>query len=62
MTPFEIIILIIIYFFFVGYANSLLKADDESRWDIAIRIVASFIAAFYIPIFIGLHIANKLNN
>lgn len=62
MTAFEFIILVLIYCFCYGYANSLLKIDNESRWDLATRIVASIFIAFYIPIIIGLQIGNKLNN
>lgn len=62
MTTFEIIILVLIYCFCCGYASTILEMDDESLMDIWWRILASFIIAFYVPIFIGAHFANKLNN
>ncbi len=61
MTLFEIIILILIYLVCYGGAFTLLKIDDESNWDIAIRIVGSVIIAIFIPIIIGIQIANKLS-
>jgi len=61
MTTFEIIILILIYCFCYGYANLLLKQDNESRWDIVTRIVASVFIAIYVPMIIGFQIADKLN-
>lgn len=61
MTPFEVIILVLIYFFCYGYACKLLEMDDESRLDTTIRVVGSVFIAFYIPIIIGVQIANKLN-
>lgn len=62
MTPFEIIILTLIYCFCFGYANSILTIDTGSRWEIVIHIVGSVILAFFIPIIIGVQIANKLND
>ena len=62
MTPFEIIILILIYCFCFGYANAVLKADNESCRAITLRIVVRFILAFYIPMIIGIQIADKLND
>ena len=61
MTPFEIIILVLIYCVCYGYAITILEIDDETRWDIVIRILASVFIAFYVPIIIGIQIGNKLN-
>lgn len=62
MTPFEVIILVLIYSFCYGYACKLLEIDDESRLDTAIRITGSVIIAFYVLLIIGAQIANKLND
>ena len=62
MTPFEIIILILIYCFCYAYACTLLKKDNESCSNIVIHIIGSIIVAFYVPIIIGIQIANKLND
>lgn len=61
MTPFEIIILVLIYSFCYGYANTLMCVKNESRGDVIFRIFGSFIFAFYVPIIIGCQIADKLN-
>ena len=62
MTPFEIIILILIYCPCYGYALTLIEMDEESYLDITIRMVGSIIIAFYVPIIIGIQIAHKLND
>ena len=62
MTTFELIILTLIYLFCCGYAIVFLATDNESRWDIIIHAVASLFIAFYVPIFLGMQIADKLND
>lgn len=62
MTTFEIIILVLIYCFCYGYAAKILETEDESFADMVWRIFASFFIAFYVPIIIGAHFVNKLNN
>jgi hypothetical protein len=62
MTAFEIIILVLIYFFCYGYALEILEMDNESIKDKIWRLTASFILAFFVPIIIGVRIANKSND
>jgi len=61
MTNFEIIILVLIYCFCYGCACKSLEMDDESGWYTIFRIIVSIFIAFYVPIIIGMKIANKLN-
>lgn len=62
MTPFEIIILILIYGFCYGYAVTSLKIKVESYWDVILLLVAGIFIAFYVPIIIGIQIGMKLND
>ena len=60
MLHFEAIILVLIYCFCYGYACKLLETNNESGWDTIFRIIWSALMAFYVPIIIGMQIANKL--
>jgi hypothetical protein len=62
MTPFEIIVLVLIYLFCYGYALEMLKLSNEGCADVVFHVIGSCIIAFYVPIIIGAEIANKLNN
>lgn len=61
MTPFEIIILVLIYCFCYGYANNLMHMKNENFEDGVLRVIWSFIVAIYVPLIIGYNVANKLN-
>lgn len=61
MTCFEIIVLVLIYCFCYGYSNYLLRVENETFVYTLLRIIWSFIIAFYIPVIIGYHLGNKLN-
>lgn len=61
MTPFEIIILSLIYLFCLGYALSIF-IKEENIWLRIFYMIISFVVALYIPIFIGGTIYEKLNN
>ena len=61
MTYFEVIILVLIYFFCYGYANILMYAKENNILDKLICIFISFIIAFYIPAIICFKLGNKLN-
>lgn len=62
MTPFEFIILVLIYCFCYGYALTLVEIDDEDWWDKTFHVIGSAFIAFYVPMIIGIQIANKLND
>lgn len=61
MTCFEVIVLVLIYCFCYGYANYLLRIEDENFVYTLLRIIWSFIIAFYVPAIIGYQLGNKLN-
>jgi len=61
MTPFEIIILTIIYAFCYGYAYESLRDENSTAFNIFMVFVA-FVEALYVPMILGLTIAKKLNN
>ena len=61
MTPFEIIILSLIYMFFYGYMLAMF-IKEENIWLRVFLAIASFVFALYAPLFIGSAIFEKLNN
>lgn len=61
MTPFEIIIITLIYLFCCGYTMSMF-IKEENIWLRIFLVIISFVVALYVPIFIGGAIYEKLNN
>lgn len=61
MTPFEIIIIILIYMFCLGYAIEMF-IKEENIWLRIFLVFLSFVIAIYVPLFIGGAIYEKLNN
>ena len=61
MTPFEIIIIGLIYLFCYGYILAIFS-KEENVWLKIILILISFVMALYAPLFIGSAIFEKLNN
>lgn len=61
MTPFEIIILSLIYLFCYGYAIAMFD-KEENIWLKILLIIVSFALALYVPLFIGSAVFKKLNN
>ena len=61
MTPFEIIILSLIYLFCLGYTMSMF-IKEENIWLRIFLVIISFAIALYAPLFIGGAIYEKLNN
>jgi len=61
MTPFEIIIITLIYFFCYGYTEAMF-IKEENTWLRIFLVIASFVLALYAPLFIGGAIYEKLNN
>ena len=61
MTPFEIIILSIIYLFCYGYILSMFL-KEENIWLRIFLVFISFALALYTPLFIGGAIFEKLND
>ncbi len=61
MTPFEFIIIILIYLFFYGYTIAgFIK--EENIWLRTFLVIISFVLALYTPLFIGAEVFEKLNN
>lgn len=61
MTPFEIIIICLIYLFCYGYTLAMFIKEEN----IGLRIffvIISFVLTLYAPLFIGSAIFEKLNN
>ena len=61
MTPFEIIILSIIYLFCYAYTLSMF-IKEENIWLRIFLVFISFALALYAPLFIGGAIFEKLND
>lgn len=61
MTPFEIIIITLIYLFCCGYTMSMF-IKEENIWLRIFLVIISFAIALYAPLFIGGAIYEKLNN
>ena len=60
MTPFEIIIICLIYLFCYGYTTAMF-IKEENIWLRIFLVIASFALALYAPLFIGSAIYEKLN-
>ena len=61
MTPFEIIIITLIYLFCLGYTISIF-IKEENIWLRIFLVLVSLVLALYTPLFIGGAIYEKLNN
>ena len=61
MTPFEIIIICLIYLFCYGYTTAMF-IKEENIWLRIFLVIASFALALYAPLFIGGAVFEKLNN
>ncbi len=61
MTPFEIIIICLIYLFCYGYSLAMF-IKEENIWLRIFFVIISFALALYAPLFIGSAIYEKLNN
>ena len=61
MTPFEIIILILIYLFCYGYVLAIFD-KEENIWLRIFLMIVSFVMALYAPLFIASAVFEKLNN
>lgn len=61
MTPFEIIIISLIYLFCYGYTVAMF-IKEENVWLRVFLAIASFVLALYTPLFIGGAVFEKLNN
>ena len=61
MTPFEIIIIVLIYLFCYGYTMSMF-IKEENVWLRTFLVIVSLVLALYAPLFIGGAIYEKLNN
>ena len=61
MTPFEIIIITLIYLFCWGYTMSIF-IKEENIWLRIFLVLVSLVFALYAPLFIGGAIYEKLNN
>ena len=60
MTPFEIIIICLIYLFCYGYSLAMF-IKEENIWLRIFFVIISFALALYAPLFIGSAIYEKLN-
>ncbi len=61
MTPFEFIIIILIYLFFYGYTVAMFF-KEENVWLRAFLAIMSLVLALYAPLFIGVGVFEKLKN
>lgn len=61
MTPFEIIIIGLIYLFCCGYTMAMF-IKEENVWLRIFLVIASLVLALYAPLYIGGAIYEKLNN
>ena len=61
MTPFEIIIISLIYLFCYGYTISMF-IKEENVWLRIFLVIVSPALALYAPLFIGGAVFEKLNN
>ena len=61
MTPFEIIIIVLIYLFCCGYTMSMF-IKEENVWLRIFLVIVSLALALYAPLFIGGAIYEKLKN
>ena len=61
MTPFEIIIISLIYLFCYGYTIAMF-IKEENIWLRVLLVIVSFALAFYAPLLIGGVVFEKLNN
>ena len=61
MTPFEIIIITLIYLFCWEYTMSIF-IKEENIWLRIFLVLVSLVLALYAPLFIGGAIYEKLNN
>lgn len=61
MTPFEIIIIVLIYLFCYGYTMSMF-IKEENVWLRTFLVIVSPVLALYAPLYIGGAIYEKLNN
>lgn len=61
MTPFEIIIISLIYLFCLSYTIAIF-IKEENIWLRIFFVIISFAIALYAPLFIGGAIYEKLNN
>ena len=61
MTPFEIIIISLIYLFCYGYTMSMF-IKEENVWLRIFLAIVSFVLVLYTPLFMGGAIYEKLNS
>ena len=61
MTPFEIIIIGLIYLFCYGYIVAMF-IKEENIWLRIFLVIASLVLVLYVPLFIGGAVSEKLNN
>lgn len=63
MTPFEIIIICLIYLFFYGYTIAMIiEGKEEDIWFRAFLAIVSLVLVLYAPLIIGMKVFEKLNN
>ena len=61
MTPFELIVITLIYLFCYGYTIAIF-IKEENTWLRIVLCLFSLVFAFYAPLYIGGAVFEKLNN